>query len=120
MVFMVGNELDDRKTNIWIDIKLIFLSLCLAFLTIYENIRRNGTRPKASKLSILDKRKNILRKMKSISVLSFEKPTLDLKGQGHVTVKKPFIFMIYIVAQTWPICSAQILVGGVNPQPSYF
>ena len=39
-----------------------------------------------------------------------------LKGQGQVTVNKPVISMIYIVAHTWPLCSAQILVDGVNPQ----
>ena len=36
---------------------------------------------------------------------------LFLKAQGHVTVNKPVISMIYIVAHTWPLCSAQILVG---------
>ena len=41
---------------------------------------------------------------------------LDLKGQRHVTVKKPVISMIYIVSHTWPLCSAQILVYGVNPR----
>ena len=43
-----------------------------------------------------------------------------LKGQGHVTVNKPVISIIYIVVHTWPLCSAQILVDGVNPQESYF
>ena len=38
-----------------------------------------------------------------------------LKGQGHVTVNKPAISIIYIIAHTWPLCSAQILVDGVNP-----
>ena len=28
--------------------------------------------------------------------------------------------MIYIVVNTWPLCSAQILVDGVKPQESYF
>ena len=42
-----------------------------------------------------------------------------LEGQGHVTVNKPVIFIIYIVAHTWPLCSAQILVDGVNSQESY-
>ena len=37
-------------------------------------------------------------------------------GQGHVTVCKPAISIIYIVAHTWPLFSAQILVDGVNPQ----
>ena len=41
---------------------------------------------------------------------------LALKGQDHVTVNKPVISIIYIVAHTWPLCSAQILVDGVNPQ----
>ena len=39
-----------------------------------------------------------------------------LKAQGHVTVNKPVISMIYIVGHTWPLCSAQILVDGENPQ----
>ena len=39
-----------------------------------------------------------------------------LKAQGHVTVNKPVISMIYIVSHTWPLCSAQILVDGVNPR----
>ena len=34
---------------------------------------------------------------------------------GHVTVNKPVISKIYIVAHTWPLCSVQILVDGVNP-----
>ena len=41
---------------------------------------------------------------------------LDLKWQRHVTVKKPVISIIYIVSHTWPLCSAQILVDGVNPR----
>ena len=40
----------------------------------------------------------------------------SLKAQGLVTVNKPVISMLYIVAQTWPLCSAQNLVDGVNPQ----
>ena len=36
-------------------------------------------------------------------------------GQGHITVNKPVISVIYIVAHMWPLCSAQILVDGVNP-----
>ena len=43
-----------------------------------------------------------------------------LKGTGHVTVNKPVISIIYIVAHAWPLCSAQILVDGVNPLGSYF
>ena len=43
-----------------------------------------------------------------------------MKEQGHVTVNKPVISMIYIVGHTWPLFSAQILVDGVNPQQSYF
>ena len=39
-----------------------------------------------------------------------------LKGQGHVTVTKPVISRIYTVGHMWPLCSAQILVDGVNPQ----
>ena len=45
---------------------------------------------------------------------------LTLMGQGHVTVNKPVISIIYIVVHTWPLCPAQILVNGVNPQESYF
>ena len=40
--------------------------------------------------------------------------------QGHVTVNKPVISIIYIVVHTWPLCSAQSLVDGVNPLESYF
>ena len=43
-----------------------------------------------------------------------------LKAQGHVTVNKPVISIIYIVSHTWPLCSVQILVDGVNPLESYF
>ena len=43
-----------------------------------------------------------------------------LKGLGHVAVNKPVISIIYIVAHTCPLCSAQILVYGVNPLESYF
>ena len=39
-----------------------------------------------------------------------------LKGQRHVTVNKPVISMICIITHTWPLCSAQILVDGVNPR----
>ena len=35
-----------------------------------------------------------------------------LKGQGHVTVNKCVISIIYIAAHTWPLSSAQILVDG--------
>ena len=41
--------------------------------------------------------------------------TRDLKGQSHVTVNKPIISRIYIVAHKWSLCSVQILVDGVNP-----
>ena len=40
---------------------------------------------------------------------------ITLKGLGYVTVNKPVISMIYIIAHTWPLCSAQNLVDGVNP-----
>ena len=43
-----------------------------------------------------------------------------LKAQGHVTVNKPFISIIYIVSHTWSLCSARILVDGMNPLESYF
>ena len=44
-----------------------------------------------------------------------------LKEQGHVTVNKPVISLIYIfAAYTWPLCSAQILVDGANAYDSYF
>ena len=39
-----------------------------------------------------------------------------LKGQGHLTVNKHVISGIYIVDHMWPLCSARILVDGVNPQ----
>ena len=41
-----------------------------------------------------------------------------LQGQGHITVNKAVISIIYIVVHTWPLCSAQILMDGVNPQES--
>ena len=40
---------------------------------------------------------------------------VQLKGQSHISVNKPVISRIYIVVHTWPLCSAQILVDGVNP-----
>ena len=45
---------------------------------------------------------------------SYESP-FTLKGQGDVTVNKPVISRIYIVAHMLPLCSAQILVDGVHP-----
>ena len=45
---------------------------------------------------------------------------MNLKAQGHVTVNKPVISVIYIVTHTWPWCSAQILVDRVNPLKIYF
>ena len=54
---------------------------------------------------------------KAIQVLfppSAHKLDFSLKGQGHVTVNKPVISRISIVAHTWPLCSAQISVDGVN------
>ena len=41
--------------------------------------------------------------------------TLQTREQGHVTVNKSVISIIYIVAHTSPLCSSQILVVGVNP-----
>ena len=38
-----------------------------------------------------------------------------LQGQCHVAVNKPVISRIYIVAHTWSLYSAQILVDRVNP-----
>ena len=38
-----------------------------------------------------------------------------LKGKGNVTVTKPVISRIYIVAHTWPLCYAKTSVDGVNP-----
>ena len=55
-----------------------------------------------------------------VSSLAFVVAIFILKEQGHVTVNKPVISIIYIVVHTWPLCSAQILVDGVNPQQSYF
>ena len=40
---------------------------------------------------------------------------ITLKAQGHVTVNKPVLSSIYIVAHAWSLCSAQILVDEVNP-----
>ena len=42
--------------------------------------------------------------------------TDPLKGLGHVTVNKPVFSKIYIVAHTCPLCSARVLVDGMNPQ----
>ena len=36
----------------------------------------------------------------------------NLKEQGDVTLKKLVISIIYVVAHTWPLCSAQILWMG--------
>ena len=54
------------------------------------------------------------------SVVSFINEKLHfmppLKGQqGQVAVNKPVISRIYIVAYTWPLCSAQIFVDELNP-----
>ena len=40
--------------------------------------------------------------------------TAVIKGQGQVAVNKPVTSRIYTVVNTWPSCSAQILVDGVN------
>ena len=40
----------------------------------------------------------------------------SLKGQGHVTINKPVISIIYFVVQMWPLCSVQISEVGVNLQ----
>ena len=45
-----------------------------------------------------------------------EKTHTILRGLGHVTVNKPVISIIRNVAHTWPLCSVQISVDGVNPQ----
>ena len=45
-----------------------------------------------------------------------EVPGAPLKGLGYVTINKPVISIIHIVAHTWPLRSVQILVDGVNPQ----
>ena len=44
---------------------------------------------------------------------NYEKDRLTLKGQGHVTINKPVISRIYIVAHKWSSCAAQISVDGV-------
>ena len=41
-----------------------------------------------------------------------------LMAQGHVTVSKTCY--LYIVSYSWPLCSAHILVDGVNPLESHF
>ena len=54
-------------------------------------------------------------------IIPFKKHTIqiiklfDLKEQGHVTANKPVISRIYVAAHMWPLCSAQIMVDGVNP-----
>ena len=54
--------------------------------------------------------------------MALELPSVlyTLKAQGRVTVNKPIISIIYVVSHTWPLCSAKILVDGVNPLESYF
>ena len=49
----------------------------------------------------------------------FENRVGMIKEAGSCNVNKPVIFIIYIAAHTWPLCSAQILVDGVNTQESY-
>ena len=56
------------------------------------------------------------RPAKSRHVQGMPDETEPLKGQGLVTVNKPVISRIYIVAHTWPLSSAKILVDGVNPR----
>ena len=43
-----------------------------------------------------------------------------LKGLDHVTVNKPFIFIIYIAPHTRQFSSAHILVDGVDLQKRNF
>ena len=43
-----------------------------------------------------------------------------IKGAGSRNRKQTCYLYIYIVSHTWPLCSAQILVDGVNPLESYF
>ena len=64
--------------------------------------------------------KNITQKNIVNMFLAIGNSRKRLKGQGHIPVNKPFISKIYIVAHTWPLCSVQILVDGVNPSQSYF
>ena len=59
-----------------------------------------------------------LRNPRTMRNATFERP-YSLKAQGQVTVNKPVISIIYIVSHTWPLCSVQILVDGVNPLESY-
>ena len=54
------------------------------------------------------------------SVSTFCDLKFEFKELGHVTVNKHVISTILINALTWPLCSAQILVDGVNPRESYF
>ena len=55
-----------------------------------------------------------------VVVVVFFSVFFPLKGHGHVTVNKPVISIIYIVAHTCPLCAAQILGDWVNPLESYF
>ena len=41
------------------------------------------------------------------------------KGLGNITVNKPVISIIDIVAHTWLLCYAQICVNGLNPPWNY-
>ena len=53
-----------------------------------------------------------LRSMISVFIFVMKQ---NLKRQGHISVNKPVISRVYIVAHTWPLCSEQIFVDGVNP-----
>ena len=57
---------------------------------------------------------------KEPSAVCQQKFRTALKALGHVAVNKPVISIIYIVVHTWPLCSTQILVDGVNPLESCF
>ena len=63
---------------------------------------------------------NSLRNMFKPKKMYLARRTYLKKGQGHVAVNKPVISIIYTVAHTWQLCSAQILVDGVNPKEIYF
>ena len=49
-------------------------------------------------------------------IVTLSYPEWNLKGLGHGTINKPVISTFYIVSFECPVCSAQILVDGLNPQ----
>ena len=61
-------------------------------------------------------RKNFgLRLLACSQRMTIQAEQFALKGQGDITLNKPVIVRIYVVAHTWPLCSVRIFVDGVSP-----